>query len=90
MRIHGSYDPIVFQTERGRKIWNINPPTRIDEIIRLIQEEAKERKGFKDYAGKLYDVKLDVDLRVGMLVKSIQDRERDEERRKEVEKCQTT
>ena len=75
--MRGSYDPIIFKTERANKKKGGIMPTRIDTIVKLILEEAKERTGFKDYCGKIYDVKLDVDLRIGMVVKSILDEERE-------------
>lgn len=56
--------------------------TRIDTIIKLIQEEAKNRAGNGAYVGKLYDVLQDVLLRVATLVRSIQDRERELEHQK--------
>lgn len=49
--------------------------SRIIEIIKLIQEEAKERAGLKDYVSKLYDVTLDVQLAVGQLMKLLKEQE---------------
>ena len=82
MRIHGSYDPIVFQTER--KMRGPNKQTRkcvmsdrISDILRLMAEEANERTTVRDYVSKLYDVSLEVNIRVAEIMKGIRDGERE-------------
>lgn len=56
--------------------------TRMDEIQKLMHEEAKERAGPMDYASKLYDVQLDVHRRVNMILKAIRDKEYEDANKK--------
>lgn len=55
---------------------------RMDMIIMLIKEEARDRAGFKDYSGKLYDVKLDVDIQVGKILIALLQEERERAKKK--------
>ena len=51
--------------------------SRVDEIVRLIVEEAKERQG-PDYVSRLYQVKVDVDRRVGEVMNHERKKEREQ------------
>lgn len=55
---------------------------RMHMIIKLIQEEAKERTGPGDYISKLYDVQLDLDHRIGMILKAIREKETEDANKK--------
>ena len=53
--------------------------TRIDQIIKLIQEEANMLPG-TDPAGKLYHVSREVDGRIEKMMEEIREKEREKER----------
>lgn len=56
--------------------------TRIDQIMKLIQEEAEEMTGDKYYVAKLLKVYYKIDARIAMLIKDIGDRERENNKQK--------
>lgn len=70
-RIRGSYDPIVFQTERGSKGRRSTMPTRIDQIIKLIQEEASASPERGTQAAKIMHVLHTLHYHIAMLITAL-------------------
>jgi hypothetical protein len=56
--------------------------TGIDAIIGLIQAEARRRTDPRDYVSRLHDVNLEIDHRVGMILKAIREKETEDANKK--------
>lgn len=51
--------------------------SRIDEIVELIQQEARERKDCVDYVSALYTVSLEIRIKIMHIMDHLRGKERE-------------